>query len=253
VQQTDSVEYLKKKSFFDKILTIYGRNAVMEALEDNTLTIHKLHLSTSNKDASILEDMKGIAQKRNIEVKYHDKQSLSRISKNAKQDQGVALDIVLEYFGDEESFKKSHKSYRIIALDGVTNPQNLGMIIRSCAAGNVDAILLPTKGTSQISPLVIKASVGTLFKMPIIKTLNLKETLKAFKHEGAEVYSLSSYAKNSYKNQNYNEKTIFVLGNESQGVSKEVESVCDKSIVIPMKRNVESLNVAVTASLLAFL
>jgi len=253
VQQTDSVEYLKKKSFFDKILTIYGRNAVIEALEDNTLTIHKLHLSTSNKDASILEDMKGIAQKRNIEVKYHDKQSLSRISKNAKQDQGVALDIVLEYFGDEESFKKSHKSYRIIALDGVTNPQNLGMIIRSCAAGNVDAILLPTKGTSQISPLVIKASVGTLFKMPIIKTLNLKETLKAFKHKGAEVYSLSSYAKNSYKNQNYNEKTIFVLGNESQGVSKEVESVCDKSIVIPMKRNVESLNVAVTASLLAFL
>jgi len=251
--KVDSDEYLAKKAFFDKVLTIYGRNAVMEALEDNSVSIHKLHLSKSNKDASVLETMKHIAKTRDIEVAYHDKQSLSRISKNAKQDQGVALDIVLEHFGDEETFKAQHKSYRIIALDGVTNPQNLGMIIRSCAAGNVDAILLPTKGAAQISPLVIKASVGTLFKMPIIKTSNLKKTLESFKYEGADVYSLSSHAKASYKEQNYTSKTIFVLGNESEGVSKAVESVCDKSIAIPMQRGVESLNVAVTASLLAFL
>ena len=249
----DSPEYLAKKAFFDKVLTIYGRNAVIEALEDEAITIHKLHLSKSNKDANVLEDMKSIANNRGIEVKYHDKQSLSRISKNAKQDQGVALDIVLEHFGDEDSFKITHKNYRIIALDGITNPQNLGMIIRSCAAGNVDAILLPTKGAAQISPLVIKASAGTLFKMPIIKTSNLKGTLALFKKEGADVYTLSSHAEYSYKEQGYRDKTIFVLGNESEGVSKDVESVCDRSIAIPMQRGVESLNVAVTASLLAFM
>jgi len=249
----DSPEYLKKKAFFDKVLTIYGRNAVMEALEDDAVTIHKLHLSKSNKDAQVLEDMKAIAARRDIEVKYHDKQSLSRISKNAKQDQGVALDIVLEHFGDEQYFKDIHEGYRIIALDGVTNPQNLGMIIRSCAAGNIDAILLPSKGAAQISPLVIKASVGSIFKMPIIKTSNLKETLVSFKEEGADVYTLSSHAQASYKDQDYSNKTIFVLGNESEGVSKAVESVCTESIAIPMQRGVESLNVAVTASLLAFL
>ena len=253
LHKVDSDAYLAKKAFFDKVLTIYGRNAVMEALEDEAISIHKLHLSKSNKDAAILENMKSISLKRNIEVKYHDKQSLSRISKNAKQDQGVALDIVLEHFGDEESFKAAHSSYRIIALDGITNPQNLGMIIRSCAAGNVDAILLPTKGAAQISPLVIKASVGTLFKMPIIKTSNLFQTLASFKKEGAELYTLSSYANTDYKEQSYGNKTIFVLGNESEGVSKEVESLCNKSIAIPMRREVESLNVAVTASLLAFL
>jgi len=249
----DSPEYLAKKAFFDKVLTIYGRNAVIEALEDDAVTIHKLHLSKSNKDAQVLEEMKAIAARRDIEVKYHDKQSLSRISKNAKQDQGVALDIVLEHFGDEQYFKDTHDGYRIIALDGVTNPQNLGMIIRSCAAGNIDAILLPTKGAAQISPLVIKASVGTIFKMPIIKTSNLKETLASFKDEGADVYTLSSHATSSYKEQDYSDKTIFVLGNESEGVSKAVESICNESIAIPMKRGVESLNVAVTASLLAFL
>ena len=251
--KSDSPEYLAKKAFFDKVLTIYGRNAVLEALEDEAVSIHKLHLSKSNKDASVLEQMKAIAKTRNIEIAYHDKQSLSRISKNAKQDQGVALDIVLEHFGDEEGFKAKHQNYRIIALDGVTNPQNLGMIIRSCAAGNVDAILLPSKGAAQISPLVIKASVGTLFKMPIIKTSNLKETLKSFKNDGADVYTLSSHANASYREQNYSEKTIFVLGNESEGVSKSVESICNESIAIPMQRGVESLNVAVTASLLAFL
>jgi len=249
----DSPEYLAKKAFFDKVLTIYGRNAVIEALEDPAVTIHKLHLSKSNKDAEVLEKMKQAASQRGIEVKYHDKTSLSRISKNAKQDQGVALDIVLEHFGDEESFRKSHKHYRIIALDGVTNPQNLGMIIRSCAAGNVDAVLLPTKGAAQISPLVIKASAGTLFKMPIIKTSNLKNTLESFKEKGADIYTLSSYGKQGYKEENYGERIVFVLGNESEGVSKEIENICTESIAIPMQRGVESLNVAVTASLLAFL
>lgn len=249
----DSPEYLAKKAFFDKVLTVYGRNPVMEALEDESVTIHKLHLSKSNKDAEVLEQMKSVAKKRDIEVVYHDKQSLSRISKNAKQDQGVALDIVLEHFGDASTFMQQHQSYRIIALDGVTNPQNLGMIIRSCAAGNVDAILLPTKGAAQISPLVIKASVGTLFKMPIIKTTHLEKTLKSFQNEGATLYTLSSHTANSYKEQSYGNKTIFVLGNESEGVSKPVEALCDKSIAIPMERGVESLNVAVTASLLAFI
>jgi len=249
----DSPEYLAKKAFFDKVLTIYGRNAVMEALEDEAVSIHKLHLSKSNKDADILENMKAMASRRDIEVKYHDKQSLSRISKNSKQDQGVALDIVLEYFGNEEDFISNNINYRIVALDGVTNPQNLGMIIRSCAAGNIDAILLPTKGAAQISPLVIKASAGTLFKMPMIKTTNLKKTLASFKKEGAEIYTLSSHASSSYKDQAYSDKTIFVLGNESEGVSKEIEALSTQSIAIPMQRGVESLNVAVTASLLAFL
>ena len=253
MSHADSDEYLAKKSFFDHILTIYGRNVVIEALENRELCIHKLHLSKSNKDAQVLENMKAIANERGIEIRYHDKQGLSRISKNSKQDQGVALDIILEKFSDATEFINNKKSYRIIALDGVSNPQNLGMIIRSCAAGAIDAVIIPTKGAAQISPLVIKASAGTLFKLPIIKTSNLKSTLALFQKDDAEIYTLSSHAKDSYKTQAYTAKTIFVLGNENEGVSKEVESICNASIHIPMQREVESLNVAVTASLLAFL
>lgn len=253
VDKKDSQEYLAKKTFFDKIITIYGRNAVLEALEDDGIIIHKLHFAESNKSAEQLTQMIKLAEKRDIEIAYHDKKVLSRISKNAKQDQGVALDIVLEQALNEEEFLKTHDSYRVLALDGVHNPQNLGMIIRSAAAGNIDAILLPTKNAAQISPLVIKASVGTIFKLPIIKSKSLMKTLERFKKEQADVYTLDAHAKHSYKEKSYGSKTIFVLGNESEGISKEVEMLSTASISIPMNRGVESLNVAVTASLLAFL
>jgi len=248
----DSKNYLSKRAFFDKVLTIYGRNAVLEALEDNSLTIHKLHLSTSNKSASQLDKMVRLANQRDIEIAYHDKKALSRISKNSKQDQGVALDIIMPKAISADEFLSTYDSYRVIALDGIHNPQNLGMIIRSATAGDIDAIILPTKNSAQISPLVIKASVGTLFKLPIIKTNSLTNTLKKFQDSKAKLYTLSSHAKGSYKDEVYTKQIVFVLGNESEGVSREVERLCECSISIPMSRGVESLNVAVTASLLAF-
>jgi len=252
-EKQDSVEYLAKKAFFDKIITIYGRNAVLEALEDESIALHKLHLADSNKTNKQLERMVSLAKQRGIEIAYHDKKVLSRISKNAKQDQGVALDLVLEQAMSEEVFLAQKQTFRVLALDGIHNPQNLGMIIRSAAAGNIDAILLPKKGAAQISPLVIKASVGTIFKLPIIKTDNLVKTLEKFKARQSEVYTLSSHATTSYKQTHYGQKVVFILGNESEGVSPEIERLSTASISIPMNRGVESLNVAVTASLLAFL
>ncbi len=249
----DSKEYLAKKEFTDKLLTIYGRNSVYEALCDDSLSIYKLHLSKSNRPANILDQIVSLASSRGIDIAYHDKASLSRISKNAKQDQGVALDIIMPFSADVQNFTSSADSYRIIALDGIHNPQNLGMIIRSCAAGAIDAILIPQKGTAQISPLVIKASAGTLFKIPILKTKELRKSLKAIKDNGGVIYRLSSDAKYDYRSEEYPTRSVFVLGNESTGVSKEIEKICDKSIAIPMQRGVESLNVAVTAALLAFM
>ena len=249
----DTKAYLKKRAFFEKVLTIYGRNAVIEALKDKSLVIHKLHLSTSNRPSPQLTYMLELANQRGIDVAYHDKKALSHISKNAKQDQGVALDIVMQHFMRTKEFLAHSDSYRILALEAIHNPQNLGMIIRSATAGNIDAIIIPTKNSAQISPLVIKASVGTLFKMPIIQTDNFIKTLEQFKQKGAKLYSLSSHATQNYQTVNYPNQTLFILGNESEGVSREVEALSDASIAIPMNRGVESLNVAVTASLLAFL
>jgi 23S rRNA (guanosine2251-2'-O)-methyltransferase len=246
----DSQEYLNKKAYFEKIITLYGRNVVIEVLQDDTINIHKLHLSTSNKTDGAINTILSLAKKRAIEIIYHDKNALSRISKNAKQDQGVAIDIISNSYQNANEIKNL-KSFRLIALESIQNPQNLGMIIRSCAAGNVDGIILPKKNSAKISPLVIKASAGTLFKLPIYFCNTLDEVLKELKD--SKIYLLSSHAKNSVYDLAPCNKSIFVLGNESDGVSPEVQMLCNDSLKIPMSRGVESLNVAVTASIIAFM
>lgn len=234
-----------------KIVTIYGRNPVIEALQDESLKLFRLHLATSNKPSPQIDKILKLAKKRGVEVRYHDKLSLSRISKNSKQDQGVALDIESINFISLEEFIKSLKEYKIIALDGLTNPQNIGMIIRSSAAGDIDAILMPWKKKSSISPLIIKASAGTLFKIPIIKTTSLVESLITLKKDKATIYGLDSNGKKSLLDIENTPKSVYLLGSESQGLSKQTQDICDEFLFIPMNRGVESLNVAVTASLIA--
>ncbi len=245
---------MKDREIYRKLLTIYGRNIVLEALTDESLEIFRLHLSDSNRPSKQLQSMEKIAKKRGIEIKYHSKKELSFISKNAKQDQGVALDIVMKEALTEDEFLDSFDRFRLLAVDRVHNPQNLGLIIRSATAGNIDAILLPSKkGAPLVSPLTIKASAGTLFKIPIIRVDSLYKSLLHFKENSTEIYTLSSYAKTDYRECNYSKRSIFVLGNESEGVSKEIEKIATQSISIPMRRGVESLNVAMSATLVAFL
>lgn len=246
----DSQEYKDKKAFFEKIITLYGRNVVVEILQDENIEIHKIHMSDSNKTDGAIKTILSLASKRNIEVFYHNKAALSRISKNAKQDQGVAIDIIAKSYQDAKEIQ-TLKRYKLLALDGIQNPQNLGMIIRSCAAGNIDGIILPKKSSAKISPLVVKASAGTLFKLPIYFCNALEDVLPSLKE--TKIYALSSHAKNNIYDVTAGERSIFVLGNESDGVSKEVEKLCNDSVSIPMRRGVESLNVAVTASLIAFM
>lgn len=250
----DSPAYLKKKRFFDSLMTVYGRKTVLEALQDPATFIYRLHLASSNKSADILDQIISLAKAKGAEVIFHERQALSRISKNASQDQGVAADLQLRGYKlyDEFLTENNKKNYTLLALDGVQNPQNLGMIIRSACAGNIDGILLPQKGNAQIDPLVIKASAGTVFRAPLLRCRDLPQALSDFKQTGAIICALSSHASKELKKFMPNAPCIYVLGNESEGVSNEVTRLCNEQICIPMNNGVESLNVAVTAALIAF-
>ena len=158
-QRSDSAEYLKKKVFFDQLITVYGRKPVLEILDDEKLDIYRLHLADSNRGGGIIDQIKQLAERRNIEVLYHNRAQLARISRNSKQDQGVACDIHCPGYQPYEQAINSLTEGDpkvLIAIDGVTNPQNLGMIIRSVTASPCYGLLLPTKGVAEISSLVIK-------------------------------------------------------------------------------------------------
>ncbi len=247
--------YAQKKAFFASMLTIYGRKPVLEALADPAIPVHCLHLADSNKPGGIVRDIEQLAAQRNIPIKHHSKIELSRISKNSREDQGVAADLRLPRYQRLEDFLAELKvdaTPKIIALDRITNPQNIGMLIRSACAGGIDAVLLPEKGCAPLSPLVIKASAGTLFKCPVVRCNDLHEALLALRARHFSIAALSSHAADDLFELPKNRARAYVLGNESDGVSPEIMQLADLKIRIPMANGVESLNVAVTAALLAY-
>ncbi|WP_370979220.1 TrmH family RNA methyltransferase [Agaribacterium sp. ZY112] len=247
---SDSDNYLKKKKLFSRLLTIYGRNTVYEALCMPGVKAERLHFASSNKKAKVLDDIEHLAREQGADVLYHDKGALSRISKNAKQDQGVALDIRTEGLAEFDA-NTLEAGGEYIALDRITNPQNLGMIIRSVCASPIKALILPRKGCAKLDALVIKASAGSLFRCPILRCDSLTQALSQAQQEGARIAGLDLKATTSFSAIDDQHTRIFVLGNESEGIGKEVQALCDERLRIDMARGVESLNVAVTASLIA--
>ncbi len=234
-----------------KTLTIYGRKPVIEALENSDIHINTVHLADSNKPNADIKRIKNLTRQRDCELKIHNKLALSRISKNAKQDQGVAADIYCDNFYDAEAIVGNKGCF--IAIDRIGNPQNLGMLIRSVAASGIAGLIISEEpGNTKISSLVIKASAGALFKCPIYKTRNLLETTNALKAEDFEVVCMDANANTDLNEWQPNANTLFILGNETEGISDTIRDTADKHCKIVMHNNVESLNVAVTASLVAF-
>lgn len=249
----DSAEYLQKKAAFAKILTIYGRKPVAEALEQNAIAPYRLHLADSNKPAGIINTMTEQAKAKGAEVLYHSRAALSRISKNSKQDQGVALDIQCQGFTTLSEFEHNlPEHFDIIAVDAVTNPQNLGMIIRSVCASPCTALLLPEQGCAKLDALVIKASAGALFKANIIRCRDLNGAIVSLQKSGAQAFALAGGGEHTLHNLPLTGRNIYVLGNETHGVSAQIIKTCQHTLGIPMANGVESLNVSIAGSLVAF-
>ncbi|MFT5604348.1 MAG: 23S rRNA (guanosine2251-2'-O)-methyltransferase [Paracoccaceae bacterium] len=252
MSSSDTPEYQQRKAFFDQMLTVYGRKPVLEALQDAGLPAFKLHLADSNRSEGIIQQIKSLADARNIPIAFHDRRALSRISRNGKQDQGVALDLQLPAYRPYQDLLPLHANTRLIALDRVTNPQNLGMIIRSVSASGITGLLLPQNGCASLSALVIKASAGTLFKAPIYFCDQLDSCLRDLRDAGSEIYGLSSHATQSVFEAGKAGPALYLLGNETEGLSDSLGRLCSSQLCIPMHNGVESLNVAVTAGIIAF-
>ena len=251
----DTPSYRDKKAFFSKVLTVYGRKPALAALQDEQLQCHALHLASNNRESGIISQLKEHAARRGIPVREHGRAELARISKNGKQDQGVAVDIVCPAFTTLDNYLPSlHQApaRRLLALDGISNPQNLGMIIRSAAAGGVDGIIWSRRGNAALGPLVIKASAGTLYRAPLVTCAELPAALRECRAHGVSICTLAADAPLSLFEYRPAGHCVYVLGNETEGVSAGARELAETALSIPMANGVESLNVAVTASLIAY-
>ena len=243
------------KERLSKTITLYGRNPVLEALNDRNLVVDRLHLADSNRPGAAINTMITLAEERGVDLAYHSRKELSRISRNGKQDQGVAIDVFcpsLSYFDDWIVGQKTPAELKLIVLDGITNPQNSGMIIRSCYAAGIDAILIGTKDMGAFNPLLVKASAGAALRAPLVYSQDLVASLEALRDMGVIICTLAADSPTSLFHPDSPKSGAFVLGNETDGVSSQIRSISNASISIPMQGQVESLNVAVSTALVAF-
>jgi 23S rRNA (guanosine2251-2'-O)-methyltransferase len=239
------------------MITVYGRNAVLEALEDPTLVLFRLHCASSNQSSDIIHKIEALAQSRGVEKVTHTKQALSRISKNGRQDQGVALDVVTPGHETLENHLlklpvDDSAPEEWLLVDGITNPQNLGMMIRSVAASPMSGIIIPSKGNASIDALVIKASAGSLFRARILRATSIEEAIRMLKARQYQLIGLAGEAVQTLSQISVHSRRVFVVGSETYGLSNHTKQQADQLCRIPMANGVESLNAAVTASLVAF-
>ena len=249
-----SERYTQRKNRFGRCLTVYGRKTVLEALQSAGVNCERLHLARSNKPADILAEIETLARAQGAEILRHDRAELARISRHAREDQGVAADIRTAGYRQLADVMPLAPAAgaTLLAVDGVTNPQNLGMLIRSAAAGGSEGIVLPRRGGCDICPLVIKASAGTVFRAPLLRCESLPEALAQLQRSGWRISILDGHARASLFDPLDTAARVFVLGGETAGVSAAVRGLADESLRIPMANGVESLNVAVSAALVAY-
>jgi 23S rRNA (guanosine2251-2'-O)-methyltransferase len=246
--------YRQRRRDFDRCLTLFGRKPVLEALEHPAVRCLRLHLATSNRPAPILDRISELAERDGAELHRHDRLALSRISRNGRQDQGVAADIVWDGYCSLDDFlaRTPGASAPLVAVDRVHNPQNLGMLIRAVTAGRAAGLLLPRRGGCRVDGLVIKASAGTVFRARLVLCDSLPEGLDACREAGYEVCVLEADAAESLFDYQPAGPCVMVLGNESEGVSADCRQRADRRLSIPLANGVESLNLAVTGALVAF-
>ena len=141
----------------------------------------------------------------------------------------------------------------VLALDGITDPHNLGAILRSAAAAAVDAVILPERRSAAVNETVVRASAGTAGRVPVCRVVNLGRTLDELKEAGAWIYGLEAgEGSRDYLQEAFDRATVLVLGAEGEGLHLKIRQRCDGLLHIPMPGGTESLNVSAAAAVTLF-
>ena len=235
----------------DSFITVYGRMPVQEVLLDESLTVDKLVIAEGARGTS-LDRILRLAEQKGVTVERSSAHRVKLLAGNGKHDQGVVADVeapglrTLDEYAAEAPYDAG-----VLLLDGVNNPSNVGMIIRTATAAGL-AVVLPSHGTAAIGPLVIKASAGVAYRATIVRCRRAAEAVKRLHAAGFTTYGLDSGAATSLYQAEFRGRTAIVLGNETDGLSEEVSGQLQELLAIPMSGGVESLNVASAAAVVSY-
>jgi 23S rRNA (guanosine2251-2'-O)-methyltransferase len=235
-------------------ITVHGRLAVLEALADGEVTVSQVLLARTLR-GPVADEVVAAAARRGVVVRRLPAEKISRISGDARHDQGVVADIAtggIEPLVGWLARSGPGAATSLLVLDGVTNPANVGMIIRTATGAGLSGVVLPEAGSPDIGPLVVRASAGIALRATVLRCPTAPAGVAALAAAGCTVHGLRATGGTALFDAELPERSAYVLGNETDGVSPAVAALVDRWLAIPLANGVESLNVASAAAVVAF-
>jgi 23S rRNA (guanosine2251-2'-O)-methyltransferase len=232
-------------------MNITSFNALIEALKEG-VPINKIFISNSKRDKSI-DKLIRLCKENRVVFQMVPPQTINRKCGD-ESNQGVFAEISPIRFYTLDEILGSIKTGLILALDGINDTGNLGAIVRSAVAAEVDAILAPLRNAAPVNETVLKTSAGTLLKARIVQSKNLSNDIRKLKDNGfwAAGTVMDRVKSIPYYDYDFTARTVIIVGNEHKGVGSLLAKNSDQLIYIPHSERVESLNVSAAASVLLF-
>jgi 23S rRNA (guanosine2251-2'-O)-methyltransferase len=235
---------------------VVGRNAVLEALRAH-VPASTVYIASHIEQDDRTRDIIRIAGAEGLQIMEADRLEIDRIAR-ARNHQGVVLKTSPYQYADldqlvEKASNEQKATGRIplfVALDGVTDPQNLGAVIRSAAAFNATGIILPERRSASVNAAAWKVSAGQAAKLPVSKVVNLNRTIDSLKQQGYYVVGLDGGGSAEVGKTGFeSDPLVVVLGSEGSGLNHLTREKCDVIAGIPISPAVESLNAATAAGI----
>jgi 23S rRNA (guanosine2251-2'-O)-methyltransferase len=231
---------------------IYGINPLMEELKSEGKAIQIL-LIARGREGEIIQKLYALASEKGIPVHYRKREELDRLVGNTFH-QGVAgIRREFRYASVEEIV--AHRSEGalgdlIILLDGITDPQNLGALIRTGHCFGVNGFIIPENRSASLTASVLKASAGAMLHTPVAMVVNLARTIDLLKGQGFWIYGADAEGNSDSRIFEKANRVVLVMGSEGKGIRPLVRKKCDHLISIPMIGKIDSLNVSVAAGII---
>lgn len=233
---------------------IYGKNAVIEALESGNREFNRILISNTSRADEKIEKIKQLAKESGIVFQFVNKEKLNQIAQEARH-QGVIVQIAPIKYEELEDFieRKSNKLASVIILDGVEDSHNLGAIIRSAVCAGVDGIILPSRRGVLVNSTVEKTSAGAVNHISIIKVNSIVNAVQKLKENNYWVIASDHHSDDNYYDIDYTDMNFaLIMGAEHAGISKSLLKLSDFKVKIPMLTNFNSLNVSNAAAIILF-
>tara|TARA_B100001027_G_scaffold215162_1_gene188592 strand:- start:493 stop:1206 length:714 start_codon:yes stop_codon:yes gene_type:complete len=225
---------------------IFGKRAVFEALE-KSIQIDKVFM---DKNSLHMDNIKRSIIEKKIKISFVPIEKLNTLTR--KNHQGIVATIspVKTFNLRDLEDAIDNKQSNFLILDNITDTKNFGAIVRSSECLGVSGIIISKTGSSPINGDTIKSSSGAIFNLPIYKLDHIKDAIFLLKQKNIDIIAADEKSENSLFNFKFNKKTAIIMGSEGKGISRSILHLCDKTIKIPMKGKIKSLNVSVACGII---